>query len=502
MKAFAKIIVDVDGARLPAEAFAALAEVRVHQRLSQPTACELTFADPVGALRNAEGIKPGTALRVGILDQDTLLFEGEVTAVEYAYGSARECKVVVRAYDGLHRLRKRQPLRAHVQVTPAELASEMAVDLGIQVESSEAGPLIQRIVQFRQTDLDLLIETAERCGLYFTLRGSTLHLCTLTGIGETLPLTLGESLLEARIEVNGHHAQQSVTALGWDPGRVEGHSGKADAARSSHRIGKTVTPQQVGASGSRTLTDIALQDDRQAEALAQGYLDLRKAQEVTLWGVADGNPRLRPATPVMVRGAATSLNGQYALTSVNHSIDPRRGFISQISTAPPVLQGTDSGALAIWGVVIRVDDPEKLGRVQVTLPAFGDLETGWVGVLSAGAGAKKGLVMMPDIGDSVLLVSPHGDPAQSVVIGGLYGAQGLPGDRLRDGGRPFTLTTAGGQNLTLDDHEQSLRLENADGSFIDLKRGKVMLHAVADLEIEAPGKSIVIRGEKIDFQRG
>jgi hypothetical protein len=52
----------------------------------------------------------------------------------------------------------------------------------------------------------------------------------------------------------------------------------------------------------------------------------------------------------------------------------------------------------------------------------------------------------------------------------------------------------------MDDAKKSLRLENADGSYLEITPHKVSLHCRADLEIEAPGRSIRVRGKAIDFQ--
>jgi phage protein D len=62
----------------------------------------------------------------------------------------------------------------------------------------------------------------------------------------------------------------------------------------------------------------AVQDDQHADALAQAELDWRVGREVTLWGVAEGNPRLRPGTPVELQGVAPVLAGRYVLTEVTH----------------------------------------------------------------------------------------------------------------------------------------------------------------------------------------
>ena len=141
--------------------------------------------------------------------------------------------------------------------------------------------------------------------------------------------------------------------------------------------------------------------------------------------------------------------------------------------------------------------------MRVSLPSFENVNTDWINVVSIGAGAGKGLMIQPDVHDDVLVLLAHEDPAQAVVIGGLYGGHGTPDTGIEGGAvRRYTLLTPGGQRVKLDDAGQVIRLENSDGSFVELSPQKVSIHAARDLEIEAPGKAIVIRGNTIDFQRG
>lgn len=104
--------------------------------------------------------------------------------------------------------------------------------------------------------------------------------------------------------------------------------------------------------------------------------------------------------------------------------------------------------------------------------------------------------MLPEIGDPVLVLFDPDDPAQGVVLGSLYGVD------VKDRAvRRYTLLTPGGQRLQLDDENKLLRLENTDGSHVELGPKTVRLHATVDLEIEAPGRRVTIRGNAIDFER-
>lgn len=221
-----------------------------------------------------------------------------------------------------------------------------------------------------------------------------------------------------------------------------------------------------------------------------------------MWGTAEGDTRLRPGARIRLRGAAASLSGLYVLTSVNHRVSRSTGFISEFSTLPPALRPRARGATAAWGQVTRVDDPESLGRVRVSLPTLNDLETDWMGVLSAGAGPGKGFVALPDVGDQVLVLFAHEDPAQGIVLGGLYGVHAPPDTGVARGAvRRYTIVSSCGNKLQFDDEHGSIRVEDREGSYIDLSPQKVVLHAKVDLEIAAPGRAMVIGAGSIDFRR-
>jgi phage baseplate assembly protein gpV/phage protein D len=500
-----RLLVELDGAALSVEEMRTLWAVRVQQRLSLPTVCELTFIDPEVLLSKPETIAPGAKISVRVPDTDEPLFSGEVTATEHLYEPGHGREVRVRGYDALHRLRKRQPVRAHVELTLVDLIKELVADLGLNVEAEAPGPLWQRLVQFRQSDFQMITEVAERCGLYLTLRDKTLHVITLAGLDEEITLKLGETLLEARIEVNGDGACRSVATTGWDPLRVEQHEGKADQARNGRDISASVDPSDVGGSGERTIIDETIGNDLQADAIAQAELDSRMAREVILHGVAEGDPKLRPGARVQIENVAPPLAGRYVLTSVDHTFDSVRGFVSTISTAPPPPGVQTRGPIAALGIVTHVDDPDGFGRVRVRLPTYRDIETDWMGVVTPGAGLGKGLLALPDVADTVLVLLPSGDPANGVVLGGLYGMWtrdewdwGVEQSAVKR----YTLRTPGGQRLRLDDARETIRLENSDGSYLEMSPDKVLLHAQRDLRIEAPGRNVVIKANKVDFQQG
>jgi len=497
------VIVDAGGQRLDT---AALVSLRVRQQLSLPTLCELVFSDPPGPLRPARELAPGTPLHLTVQGHVDALFAGEVTAVELVYGPAMERWVRVRAYDRLHRLQKRHPVRALVEMATADLARELVADLGLGIETEDAGPLWPFLIQHGQSDWALLVDVAESSGLFPWVHESTLQLLTLEGRGAPLALALGTGLLEARLELNEAPACRSVEATGWNPLRAESYAEARSDAASGRQAAAEVPASALSGEGRCVVLDLVAQGERQVEARAGAELARRVAHEVTLWGIAEGDPRLNPGARVTLTGVDEAYEGTYVLAAATHTLDAERGYMTELSTAPPTPQPLGGGAghaVATLGVVTRVDDPDQRGRVCVALPTFADVETTWMHVLSAAAGANKGLVALPDVGDRVLVLFPRDALGEGVVLGGLYGMDGPYDSGVEANAvRRYTLRTPGGQHVVLDDAGDLVRVEDSRGSFVELAPEKLRVHAEVDLEIEAPGRSVVIRGQAIDFERG
>lgn len=495
------VSIELAGRRLSESELDTLAEIRVQERLSLPTQCELTFFDAPGSDSPLSSVVAGLTLHVSLQGEDEPLFAGEITALEYGYEPARGRTWRLRGYDRLHRLRKRQPVRTHVQTDLTGLARELVRDLGLTVDAPTSG-VWRHLIQHGQNDLEFLTRRAEACGLYFTLRGSTLRFLTLEGEGDPIPLTLGESLLEARIEVNGDGSCGEVSAAGWDPLRAEVHAGRAAAARLGREISARVPADWIGAALERSLVLQGSQDDWHAEALAQAELDVCAAREVTLWGVADGNLALRPGARIKLAGVAPELGGAYVLTEVTHILDSEHRFVTEIGTRPLLPVPPSRGAGILPGIVTRVNDPEHRRRVKVSLPTCADLETDWMQVLTAAAGANKGVIALPSVGDHVLVLCAQGDPAQGIVMGGLFGMKGDATDDVVKGEdvKRFIFQTPDGQRVSLDDEKKSVRIENSSGSYVELTPDEVALHAAASLRIEAPGHTVAIRGKAINFE--
>lgn len=501
---FPKLTLKIGDQTLSLEGSCRLVDIRIQQRLSLPALCALTFLDPKDELCKHHNLSLGKPLELLVAEMPSEpLFQGELTTVEYIYSPSQVHGVSVRAYDRLHNLQRSQRIDTYEEVTVSKLAQALVPD-NISVENdADPGPTWPRLVQSEESDLEFLHQTGARAGRYFCLRQDGLHIMDLAGTGQPAlesPLILGKSLLEARIEENSRFSWQSVAAQAWNPLKVETCE-SGPQRHQQNRIPQADARLSQCRTSERVLADVVVYDNSQAEAIARAELERLAAREVSLWGVAEGDPKLQPGKLIKVEGIASEIAGQYVLTAVNHLINPELGYVSEISTMPPD-PPISAGTLMTWGTVVSIDD--QRGRVQVKLPGYRDSQTDWLQVMAPGAGPNKGLMSIPAIGDWVLATFPHGRLEQGLVLGGLYGTHPPPdkawgikdGDVVRHVWR-----TSGGQQIVLDDENQRVQLKNKAGSEVDIAKGKLKIHAEADTDIEAPGQQIVIGGQNIDFER-
>lgn len=497
-----EVLIMADGKRLDDRERASLGSVRVQQRLSLPTLCELSFLDPPRDFDVVRRVGPGVRFMVEVAGSHTAIFEGETTAVEHVYEADRGLVVRVRGYDPLHRLRKRQQVRTFTGLTSEDLARQLVVPTDLKVHARQSGPRWSQITQHAQTDFDLLQEITARAGIFFFAWAGELRMFSLEGDGEQIYLEIGRNVWEARVEINADRAAGRVVALGWDPRRFEVFRAEATQPRTGRNVEAAVSATDVGGSDLRLLPDVDAPSHDLSRAAAQAELELRSISEVTVWGVAEGNSHIHPGVALEITGISRAFAGSYVVTTVTHTID-EGGFLSEFNTEPPPDHRRDRIGIVSTGVVTDVDDPDRLGRVRVSLPTFDDALTEWMQVVLPAAGDRKGLIALPDVDDQVLVAFPHGDPARGIVLGAVFGS-GHPSDAGVEGGRVqrYAFLSRGGQQVVLDDTEGRVRIGNASGSYVELRPNEMLLHAASDLTIRAPGQRIRIIGDAINFERG
>lgn len=476
--ALPSIDVTLGGRRLPERA--ALVALRVDQRLSSPSQCEIVLepSDDAGVALGALGDS------IEIRAAGALLFLGEVCAREITHARGAAPRVSLRGYDALIQLARSQRVRAHVGVSPADLLEELSNDAGLRIAADERGPVHAHVIQNKPNDLALCADICQRAGLYFfVVPGGDAELFSLRRMKPSWSPARSDDVLRLEVSHSSSVAPK-VNVLAWHPRSNEIHA--ADAAG------------DASARGQRVLTSYPADDDAQAEAAARAHADHQGAAGASLRALVSGDAALRPGVRAVFPKHAGARPDGYLLCRAVHRVSAESGYITEISSEPPPRSPSLSGPTLVLGVVTAVE-PARLA-VKARLPAFADVETDWMKVASAGGGAATGLLTLPHVGDVVLVACAHDDPSRGVVLGGLVPDAG-PGVPLTNDEMAFQLRSRAGAALELSDAASRVRLEDARGSKIVLDEAGVELFARGDIHIRAPGKTVTISAARIDFKR-
>ena len=120
----------------------------------------------------------------------------------------------------------------------------------------------------------------------------------------------------------------------------------------------------------------------------------------------------------------------------------------------------DWSASLVVGVVTNNNDPEQHGpRAREVPVACRDTEeSAWARIATPSAGKARGLLMLPQVDEEVIVGFEHGDTRRPIVVGSLFNGKDKPGDDL---------------------------LQNKDGSFAVLSNEKIHQHSKKDFEIKS-----------------
>jgi phage baseplate assembly protein V len=147
------------------------------------------------------------------------------------------------------------------------------------------------------------------------------------------------------------------------------------------------------------------------------------------------------------------------------------------------------------GVVVKPQDPKKLGRVRVSLPLFG--EQLWARRATLVAGDGRGTWCVPDVGDEVLVAFENGDSRLPVVVGALWNASQRPPESSPE---RAVVKTKHGATIVLDDGTGSVEVTDSNGNAVTLASSGVTVTAASKVTVTA--SSVEIDAAMIDVGAG
>ncbi len=479
-------------------------------------------------------------LRVEGKTRDASVFRGPVVR-HAAEGGGAGSVLVVEAKDAAFKLTRPRRSAAHRDLTDGEVIGKLIRQAGLIAGSIPATqPMHAQLVQYHSSDWDFILSRADVLGLVVVAENGTVSLAEMAVTGAaTVRLEYGmDEIFNFEIMVDLSRQPEGIESAGWDqknqkatqPFRAKAialQQGNIDAARVAATLGARTSRLAVPA----PLYPKELQSWADAR-LARSRLSMIRGR-VAIPGTAG----IKLMDVVELAGIGARFNGKALVTGMRHRVDEggwqtdlqlglspdwycRRDDIGEPPAAGllPAVQGLSVGVVDQFEA-----DPDNELRVRVLLPLAGEEPLHlWARVASPDAGRGRGYFFRPEPGDEVVVGFLNDDPRQPIVLGALFGSKNAPPEPIteltaanvhkaivtkkgttisfRDDDKPsVSIQTPGKNRITIDDQDQTVKIEDQHGNSIVLNHDGITIKSAKDLTLEAAG-NVAIRGAKVDVK--
>lgn len=546
--------VEVDGSPLGDDVAATMLSAVVETSINLPDAFMLTFRDQHRDVLERGNLKVGAVVIIRVFSAEhtggAKVVEGEITAVEMEV-ETQGTFTIVRGFDRTHRLHRRRTTTAHRDMSYSDVARKLAGDAGLNIGTIDSTRQIRKhIAQINSTDWALLKSLAGEVGYdvgivdgKFNFRkppkASNGPAGGTTSSTDPLQLSVGVNLIRCRATISAADQVKTVEVRGWNPETKESLVGEKSAGTVSVQNGSSADQlADLFASERRVSVDVPYSNQSEVDAAAASLAECVASTFAELEGVTRGDPRLRAGASVSLGLAKPPFDGKYVLTTARHTWVPDEGYLvtfeasgSRDRSIHGLISGSGDdapsrrglmGGVTI-GVVTDVQDPDNRFRVKLRFPWLDDnYESDWARTAHSGAGAKRGWLVLPEVGDEVLVAFQHGDLGRPFVIGGLYNGVDEPGspatEQLFDGtagkvNRRTFVSRLGHRLVFVDDSngpavgfgsegEMAVSAEKAitvtsskNGIKVEAKQDVTITSTSGDVKIS--GKNVEIEGTKV-----
>lgn len=474
---------------------------------------------------------PGAAIAValGYHAELVTVFDGVIASLTTHF--PRGGRPVLRVEGRTRSILLDHPARSRQlsDVSDADVAAAVAADYSLTADAAD-GVVRPAVVSDRTSDWDLLKARAAVLGWVTYVRGDKLVLRPpATKDGDPIQLDYTRSVVELHLTQDLTHAIGTAVGVSWDLDSLEATESEQGAGAAGIDVGDRPAHDTAVGDAGWPLRDARVESPATTAADEADLRAVADQRDAALGhchgrGVVHGDPALRCDAWVTLTGVGRRMSGPHYVSATRHRLSAE-GYLTELQVgAPPALHPPSAPAergLAL-GVVEALDDPESLNRVKVRLPWRADGGDGvWARLANVDAGAGFGAVVVPDVGQEVLVGFVDGDPSVPVVLGSLYnGSQQPPvvidpdsnavrafvspdGHTLRfedgDAGA-LTLESGAGHSVVLDDADSALVLTHKDsGNRIRLSADGIELEAAqGDITLTSSAGSISLDSLKLE----
>lgn len=408
--------------------------------------------------------------------------------------------------------------------TLKDIAQHLAGEDGLKanVRCADRRPL--NYVQWGEPDFDFLRRIADDHGCWMRPSADGIEIFDSFQDGAEVNWSEEGGLLSFRLR--GKLAQPAFNGTHYDPQEMQ--SKTFEKVRDNAQFFSSAAPlvNAVMQQSQAQLPPGYLHSRARAVTLDDYESQLKKESVRSIGAAITGvgtsrNPDVRPGDKLNIKGTLDA-KGVYGVTKVSHHWTAA-GYINEFECTP-WMQYTDPNPpepRRWYGVVparvVEHNDPKKMGRVKVQYIFQEEGPAHWARMMTPHAGADRGFMFMPEVGDEVVVLFEDGDPERPVILGCVWnGVDNAPRQEFWGGELDENdvkrIVTKSGHRLQFVDKQGKESIALATPSYLKLSmiektdetgRSMITLHSEnGDIFLSAPNGRIHLTSKYLSREVG
>lgn len=477
-------------------------------------------------ISNQADFAPGREIEIkaGYRSNESTIFKGIV--IKHSIKARRNSSLlVVECRDPAFKLTLGERSRYFTEQKDSEIWETLIAQAGLMAEIPATSISHQEVVQYAVSDWDFLVSKAEQNGrIVLAENGKIAVKKPDTAQSPVLSVLYGSTLLELDAEMDARLQPAGIKASGWSPANQE--RAESDAQEPVLPAQGNITSTDLAASvfsGIRELRHpgpvmaAQLQDWANARLLKSRMAKIRGRVKF------QGSAQVKAGTVIELKGVGERFSGRAFVAGIRHQMvngdwttSAQLGLQPEWFTVQTQLSG--AGGTAFFpkihglqtGIVTALEqDPAGEDRIRVRLPAISTDAAGvWSRLVTLDAGAGRGSVFRPEIGDEVAVGFAGSDPDKPLVLGMLHSsakAAPIPSSDdnhikgfvsrsemkwiFDDEKKAVTFETPAGNKIILSEEDGGITLEDQNGNKITMNSSGIEIKSATDLKMNASAQA-------------
>ncbi len=282
------------------------------------------------------------------------IFKGLLVGIEPTYKQGGESKIVLRAYDKLHKLTRGRASKTYQDQSDQDIVSAIAQEHGLTATCGSSPKITHKhVYRHNQSSIEFLRTRAARLGFAIWCEDDKLFfdapkLGEDSGLEFKLDKDAAQKLKSFHGRLSNAQVVKKVTVRGWDPEKKKEIVGEASAASSP--LGSSNGAASLSDFGEvLTFTvDSPIASKEEADAIAKSRLGELAMSYLTAEAEAMGNNKVKAGIVVKITvnqdTPTDRFNGKYLVQGCTHRYAEQKGGEGGYTTLMRLVRDAEKGS--------------------------------------------------------------------------------------------------------------------------------------------------------------